>query len=170
MHSYYSKRKKQRGQKRKLKNMLQHMKKFTINWETTEIYQHFHVPSDPFIEHPRTSDKIKHQFYEAWLTTAAVMLKEKPKDIPFCKITALFTVPELWGSEIIVFFDKEYYDSFFLRNDEYQTWLPIKHRSFLKEHNLLNSYKEIGFTQIIKDEGTRFENELWFYGDIPDVL
>ena len=43
-------RKKQRGQNRKLKRMFDDIDKFQPDWNNDERYEHFHVPSDPFIE------------------------------------------------------------------------------------------------------------------------
>ena len=40
-------------------------------------------------------------------------IEEKPQDLKFCKIVALLSIPNLWSSEIIIFFDKSYYESFF---------------------------------------------------------
>ena len=47
---YEGSRKKQRGQKRKLEKMFSYIDCFEPCWNQDVLYEHFHVPSDPFIE------------------------------------------------------------------------------------------------------------------------
>ena len=46
---YEGSRKKQRGQKRKLEKMFSYIDCFEPCWNQDVLYEHFHVPSDPFI-------------------------------------------------------------------------------------------------------------------------
>lgn len=158
-------RKKQRGQDRKLKRMFHDIDKFQPDWIDNERYEHFHVPSDPFIESEKTTNQNKKAFYEKWLATVERLMKEKPQDIAFCKIVGMISVPDLWCSEIIIFYDRKYYSSFFKRDSSYQTWIKIKNDSFLERKQIQTPLKEIGYQQIIRDEDI-YQNELWFYGDV----
>ena len=109
-------RKKQRGQNRKLKRMFDDIDKFQPDWNNDERYEHFHVPSDPFIESEKTTNQNKKKFYEKWLATVDRLMKEKPQDIVFCKIVGMISIPGVWCSEIIIFYDQEDYEAFFKRD------------------------------------------------------
>ena len=57
--------KKERGQNRKLKILIDNMHLF-VPFENTDVrYEHFHVPSGNFISSPKTSGKVKTAFCKA---------------------------------------------------------------------------------------------------------
>ncbi len=156
-------RKKQRGQLRKLKNVCQSIGRFEPFTRTDEMYEHFHFPGDFFIEAEKTSGKIQTKFCKKWLETAEKFISQKPEDIAFCKVVALICVPNFWSSQIIIFYDEQYYNSFWDRKDSYQTWTPIgERRSFCKERNIETSLQETGYLERLEDEEV-YESELWFY-------
>ena len=74
---------------------------------------------------------------------------------------------DLWESQIIVFYDEDYYYSFWERNSTEQTWLPIDSdtRSFSKERNIKTSLKEKAYIEILSDEDIQRKTVLWFYGE-----
>lgn len=160
--------KKQRGQRRKIKNLLFNIEQITPFADTSDRYEHFHVPSDQFISSPKTSGKIKTVFCKAWLQKTTETLAQKPKTIPFCKVVAVIDESNLWESQIIIFYDEDYYNSFWARSSAKQTWLPIDSdtRSFAKERNIKISLKEKGYVEILSDEDVQRKSVLWFYGDI----
>ena len=163
------KRKKQRGQKRKVKALLNNINQFTPLFEELPIgYDHFHVPCGEFISAPKTSAKIKSAFCKAWLEKTAEIIEQKPDDIPFCKVVGLIDVPDFWQSQIIIFYDKDYYDTFWTRNSTEQTWTHIKDqtKSFVKARNIKTGLNEIGYTEIISEPDFYKKSELWLYGDI----
>ena len=63
-------RKKQRGQRRRLKTMFGYIDQFVPFSDTEQKYEHFHVQSSPFIEINRTSGSVKTTFCRKWLETA----------------------------------------------------------------------------------------------------
>lgn len=161
-------RKKQRGASRKLRKLFGYIEAFSPYTETDDKYEHFHVPSDPFLNAAHVSGKIKTAFCRKWLATAERILREKPKDIPFCKVVACLNVPYLWDSQIIIFYDEEYYREFWERNTFYQKWIPIENsKSLIKTRNLSTVLCERGYTEIICDEDGMYQSELWFYGELP---
>ena len=165
---YSWKKKKQRGQKQKLKSLCNHIDNFTAFQNTIDTFEHFHVPSSMFIEHPKTSSNVKTFFCKKWLDATLKIISQKPNELKFCKIVALISVPNYWNSQIIVFYDKSYYDTFWDRNDDYQQWTPFdKKHSFAKERNIKTSLLEQGYKETICDEDFNAENMLWFYGDVP---
>lgn len=162
------KRKKMRGQRRKLDTLINSMDKFIPFTRTGEVYEHFLVPSDMFIERNKTSGKVKREFCEKWLETTEKFIMQKPEHIPFCKVVVLFAVPNFWSSQIIIFYDEQYYNTFWDRKGPYQTWTPIDdRRSFCREQYMETQLSEKGYHETIVDEDFTFEGELWYYGELP---
>ena len=162
------KKKKQRGQKRKLKSICSHIDNFIVFQNTEDAFEHFHVPSSTFIEHSKTSSNIKTLFCKKWVDATLKIISQKPNELKFCKIVAMISVPNYWDSQIIVFYDKSYYDDFWNRNDDYQQWILFdKKHSFSKERNIKTSLLEQGYKEIIYDDDFTATNLIWFYGDIP---
>ena len=99
--------KKERGQSRKLKTLIDNIH-LIVPFENTDIrYEHFHVPSGPFISSPKTSGKVKTAFCKVWLQKAEEILKQKPSNLPFCKVVAIINEGDLWDSQIVIFYDKK---------------------------------------------------------------
>ena len=166
---FFSFKKKQRGQRRKLAAMLRHIAGF-VPYERIDAdrgYECFKVPSDMFIECPKTSSKIKTEFCRKWLQAAERFLAQKPADIGFCKVVAVVCMPNLWCSQITIFYDEQYYGTFFDRRGPYQTWTLLPgERSLLAERNISSPLTERGYREVIVDEDYVSEGELWFYGEL----
>lgn len=161
-------RKKQRGQRRRLKTMFKYMNQFIPFAETDKTYEHFHVPSDMFIESSRTSGRIKTEFCRGWLKTTEQFLAQKPADIPFCKVVAVLSVPHYWNLQIIIFYDESYFQSFWDRTGPEQFWTPVKRgKSFCGSRNIATSLSEICYHERIVADQDVLEEDLWFYGDVP---
>ena len=160
--------KKERGQSRKLKALTENTHLF-VPFEDTDIrYEHFHVPSGPFISSPKTSGKVKTAFCKVWLQKAEEIIKQKPSDLPFCKVVAIIDESDLWESQIVIFYDEKYYGAFWTRNTPEQTWAIIEDptKSFIKERNIKTQLNEIGYLETISEIDLNKKSALWFYGEI----
>ena len=162
-----------RGQKRKLKMLLKNIEKIEPYQKIDEAYDnrfdHFHVPSNPWIEMPKTSSKIKTTFCEAWIRKTEEILKAKPESLEFCKVVCMLDIPYLYSSQIIVFYDQEYYESFWDRHDSYQEWSKLPDsKSLMRDRNIVTDLKEVGFKEIIRDEDYTCVSDLWFYGEVSE--
>lgn len=166
---YRSGKKKQRGQRRKLKVMFRYIDKFTPFAEIDEKYEHFHVPSTMFIVNKQTLGRIKTDFCRKWLDITKLFIEQKPTDLQFCKVVAVLSVSNYWSSQIIIFYDECYYNSFWTRTGPEQFWTPIRDQkhSFSKERNVSTLLQETGYHELIIDGDKVFKDELWFYGDLP---
>ncbi|MDE6767491.1 MAG: DUF3916 domain-containing protein, partial [Eubacterium sp.] len=72
-----------------------------------------------------------------------------------------------WNSQIIIFYDEEYYKSFWQRTGPEQFWIPIeKSKSFCKIRNITTTLPEIGYVEKIAEDNNIIQSELWFYGDV----
>ncbi len=158
--------KKQRGQGRKLKTLLNYIDEFIPFEETDGKYEHFHVPCcQSFINSPKTRAKIKTAFFRKWIETTEKFIEEsKIKKLPFCKVVAIICEEDLWDSEIIIFYDKNYYDTFFTRNNDCQTWTQIKNKnSFIKQHGVSTRLTEVCISTKYIDDDYVYSSFMWCY-------
>lgn len=165
---YYGK---PRGQRRKLKWLLKNIAEIKPYQDIDEInkrgFEHFHVPCSVWLDIPKTSSKIKTEFCKAWIRKTEEILKAKPEDLQFCKVVCFLCTPDLLGSQIIIFYDQKYYDTFWNRHNEYQDWTRITNGSSLaKERNIHTDLKETGFKETLTDEDYTYVSYLWFYGEL----
>ena len=162
------KHKKQRGQKRKLNALLSNINQIQPFENTDCQYEHFHVPCSQFISSPKTYGRIKTQFCRAWLDKTAEIIEQKPNHLSFCKVVAVINEFDLWESQIIIFYDPKYYNSFWSRTSCEQIWQSIENqgKSFVQERHIELSLKEKGYLEIIKDFDYSHKTILWFYGDV----
>ncbi|MEO1769200.1 DUF3916 domain-containing protein [Candidatus Enterococcus ferrettii] len=159
-------KKKQRGQRRKLEMLLKHIDDFTPFLETDCKYQHFHVPSSSFIDSQKTREKVKTEFCRAWIGTTERFILQKPDDLPFCKVVAVISVPYYWNSQIIIFYDENYYNGFWDRTGPEQFWIKLdREYSFCKDRNIKTFMRESYFQEKIIDDET-FTDDLWFYEEL----
>ena len=148
--------------------MFKYIDSFVPFSEIEQAFEHFHVPSDPFIESFKTSGKVKTAFCRKWLETTEKFIDQKPKNQGFCKIVAIISVPNFWLSEIIIFYDEDYYNSFWNRNGSEQFWTMKQDKdSFCKERNIDTSLQEMCYCETIIEENRTYKRDLWFYGDLP---
>ena len=160
--------KKERGQNRKLKTLTENIH-LIASFENTDIrYEHFHVPSGSFISSPKTRGKVKTAFCKVWLQKAEEILKQKPSGLTFCKVVAIIDEGDLWASQIVIFYDKKYYESFWKRNTPEQTWTLIDDptKSFIEKRNIKTQLNEIGYLETISEIDFNKKSVLWFYGEI----
>ena len=160
--------KKQRGQKRKLKALLNNINLICPFQNTDLQYEHYHVPCSQFISSPKTSREIKNAFCKAWLDKTAEITEQKPYGLHFCKVVAVIDESDLWNSQIIIFYDENYYNLFWTRESNDQTWIPIigQDISFIRKHHIESELKEKGYYETISDSDSTHKTILWFYGDI----
>lgn len=156
-----------RGQKRKLETLVRNIQLILPFEDTDSRYEHFHVPSGPFISSPKTSGKVKTAFCKVWLQKTEEILKQKPSDLPFCKVVAMIDERDLWESQIVVFYDENYYGSFWSRNTPGQAWTLMEDttRSFVRERNIKTGLNEIGYLETISEIDFNKRSVLWFYGE-----
>lgn len=160
--------KKQRGQKRRLRGLLENINCFVPFADTGVPYEQFSVPCGQFISSPKTSGKVKTAFCRAWLRKTEQILSQKPANLPFCRVTALLNETDLWRSQIIVFYDEAYYRAFWHRDTAGQIWTRMEDtaRSFVRVRKIETGLKEIGYTETVFENGSERKSVLWFYGEV----
>ncbi|RHS51998.1 DUF3916 domain-containing protein [Clostridium sp. AM46-21] len=109
---------------------------------------------------------MKTAFCKKWLEKTEEIIGNKPKDLPFCKVVAAITYPDVRESQIIIFYDEEYYNSFWDRKGPYQIWTRVDDkRSFAKERGIMTKLPEIGYIEELNDEDYYTKSNIWFYGE-----
>ena len=162
-----------RGQRQKLQRLLREISLIEPFKRTEGRCEHFHVPCSPWIEMPGTSGRVKTTFCKAWIAKAEEIVRNKPEGLPFCKVAALLSYPDLHESEIILFYDQEYYDTFWKRDWEEQKWTRIEGgRSFAGDRGISTGLHETEYFEEIFDEETDYTERiytahLWFYAEEP---
>lgn len=165
--SIYMIKSKSRGQKRKYKVLLNWMDRMKPFKNTNLQFEDFGIPCGPWLSKPKTSGKIKTAVCKKWLEKTEEIMKQKPTDLPFCKVVAAITYPDVRDSRIIIFYDENYYNSFWDRKKgPYQIWTPIKNeRSFTKERGIVTDLLEIGYIEELYDDDWYGKSFIWFYGE-----
>lgn len=165
--------KKVRGIKRKYHNMVKRIEEHTLEFpsEFFNGYWHLHLPvALDFISSSKTPKKIKRLCIQKLLDRAEHLLKLKPHDNEKYRVVVSVDLPNLWGSQIIVFKGDSHFRGFFDRNDEYQKWFRLSdNRNIQTEWGLSvpDNFQVLGFKEVITDEdGDRYEGEIWFLGEL----
>jgi hypothetical protein len=165
-------KRKVRGQNRKCKLMRFHIfnetEEFPQESEVHPKFWHLHLPvAQRFIDSLSTPNKLRKYCMKILIERTIHLLKKKPKQ-GFFKVVSAISLPDLFDSQIVVFFQKEYWDNFFNRNSDFQKWIPLpSKRSLLKEINLNPPFQifEKGYKETITDEDFEHNGEIWFIGD-----
>lgn len=94
----------------------------------------------------------------------------KPDDKEKYQVVVAVNLPDLWGSQIIVFKGDAHFKNFFYRNDDDQKWFRLSDdRNIQREWGLhvTNELQTSRFKEVISDEdGCHYEGEIWFIGEL----
>ena len=109
---------------------------------------------DRLVNPPASNKKLQAHCATAMLRAACFIQQAKPANLPYAKVTVLLTYPDMFDSELCVFFDKAYFKRFFSRNSPDLSLTPLQGKSLLKQLNIYlpQGFKESGFHCIINDE------------------
>lgn len=168
-------KKKIRGQNRKFSSMEKNFEKLTSTFPEPDYYYgywHLHLPtSQSFIDSCKTPVSLRRKCIQLIIDRVQYLMNIKPQtDIPI-RVVASINLPDIWDSQIIVFYGDDYYKKFFNRNHEYQKWIPLQEkRNILREWQLNNqSLIEVrGYREELYDDedDTCSIKELWFIGEL----
>ncbi len=163
-------KKKQCGQSRRLKRMKKYLIANTMYFPISENrYEHWHISCrEDFLNSHKTSSKIKTEAIQCIIDCTEHLYSIKPSNIGFCHILCIITINHIWDSQIIAFFDAEYYNHFFDRKDTYQKWSQVKVLSMKHQRNLkvAPQFLEKCFMEEIDSDGETFKQLLWVYGEL----
>jgi hypothetical protein len=159
--------KKQRGLTKKYNDLKERINECTKDFPVVDYrYWNLKLPCSRAI---LESKKIKKSYLQdliKYLISRADYLESiKPADIS-SNIVVCIMPSNMWRSELIVFFDNDYYNDFFNRTDIFQTWIKLSSsKEFVNNWNLnVEEHKIVGYSErVLNDDGEYQEQELWFY-------
>ena len=112
-------------------------------------YWNYKIPVlDILVNRPATTSRIQARCINSLIQAANHILAARPPDLSYAKVTILITYPNMFGSEICIFFKEDYVNSFFNRSDRYQSLTLLDKEKSLTTKlgvRLPEIYEEIGF-------------------------
>ncbi len=104
------------------------------------------------------------------IDTAARLAAEKPTHLGETRVVAILGWPDLFASEICVFFDPAAYDAFRQRDDEWRRWTPRADQALVR-HLALRvpaGFAVEGFDTLYRDDDPPLEvtGQAWLIGEV----
>lgn len=167
-------RSKVRGARRKCSGMIEAIREATLVFPEEHApgwqYWHMHLPVDQaFIDSQKTPHWVRRQCMQCLIDGAERLKGLKPKSDDTIRVVASISLPQLWDSEIIVYFSQEYFDKVFSFEPEWRTWTPLREsRSVSKERCLTipEGFQERGYHLRVRDEELPYDGDRWFIGEL----
>ncbi len=163
-----------RGARRKCSRMVESIRSYTDVFPEEDWpgagYWHLHVPVDQaFIDSQKTPHWVRRQCVQVLIDRSEYLRRLKPESDEPIRVVASISLPHLWDSQIDVFFDQEYFSTFFERDSGGQRWTPLgESRSLSRDWglNMPDAFQERGCHEHIRDEDYSQDGELWFFGEL----
>jgi len=166
-------KKKLRGVKRRLRALdywADSAKGYFPSEDADEKYSNWKIPVyQGLVEPPTTNIAIQKHCIYALLRAANYFVEAKPKEMEHAIVTVLIPYPDMFSSEICVFFDQDYFVEFYQRNNEWQSLTPTTEPQLSSTLDFIvpAPFSEVGFHHKIQDKDEdeifTFENEWWSY-------
>ena len=168
--------KKLRGYRRMLKKLMRVVEDYQPNWRPDEAdgraeFLELDLYSHRFF-HPRGKDR--KALFSALLRKTEALIAAKPAELPFCKIFLFVPEGDLGQAEIVLIYDRERFETFWLRTDPAdERWILQRDRSLLTELGLSTTLPERCVLEeypIPWIEGCVERALIWGYGELsPSV-
>lgn len=167
--------KKIRGIKKKVKNLLESIYKNTSNYPNSDIYKtgyvNYTLPCyQGFIDCTDQMTNVRQQTCQALIDSTQILIQQKPLHLKDTKVVLTLCLPNIWYSQITVFFDLQYYQAFFKRNSLYQTWLPVcLYGSSTSTYTLQvpDPLDSCLIKETMKEDGDSYTSEIFIVGELP---
>lgn len=163
--------KKFRGYRRELRRSLRVVEEYQPNWRPAEEdcrEEWLDLNARGFF-YPR--GKGRKALFSALLRKTEALIAAKPAELPFCKIFLFVPAGNLALAQIILIYDRERFENFWLRTDPADgLWTLQKDRSLLTELGLSTTLPERCVLEeypIPWIEGCVERTLIWGYGDLP---
>jgi len=155
--------------------------------EQTEPYWHCKIPCAFSLVDERASYEVRKESMQSMIDAVCHVIEARrnSNDQSYSKVTCVIDLPEMFGSEVTVFYDEGYFHHFFfsLRYHYSGLWEPIKdpNRSIVKEYDLkvpshLNLH-ETGYIMEVYDRNEetsllelKYKGEVWAIGEIDEYV
>ena len=154
-----------------IKEIIACTSRFPVEYKDKEFW-HLHLPvPESFIDSPRTPFSIRKLCVQTLIDRVSYLINLKPEDFKDCRVAASLSLPRLWDSQIILFIDRNYFNSFFNRDNEYQKWEIIQDKNLLSSWrlNIPEKLKIKHYQEDLFDEDYHFTNQLVFIGELDPI-
>ncbi|MDP4177371.1 MAG: DUF3916 domain-containing protein [Bacillota bacterium] len=166
-------KKKVRGVKHKCSSMIKSINEFTENFPQMNLnkgYYHSHIPvAQEFIDLSKTPQFVRKICIQTLLSRVKHLIDIKPKLDIKTRVVTCIQLPDLWNSQIIIFYGENYFNSFFERNSEYQKWILLpSNRDVLSKLGIAipTGLSSRGYREEIIDNDCEYISEIWFIGEL----
>lgn len=161
-------RKKQRWYKREVKRVVRTIDNFypVFNPLVNQPFgdEYFKVCANLFFK-PKGKDRI--EIFQHLIRKTEEMLISKPQNIGFCKIILAVYEENFSHSQILIFYENNYHNTFWDRKDiRYQKWSKVNNGSLIARLNVMSNLTEVGYLEEVSDELGYRKQKIWFYGDV----
>uniref|UniRef100_B0T521 DUF3916 domain-containing protein n=1 Tax=Caulobacter sp. (strain K31) TaxID=366602 RepID=B0T521_CAUSK len=135
-------------------------------------YFHWKIPvGRSLVSGRRARLAVQTRCAQVLIDAAAALAARKPKTLRHTRVVAIIDLPDMFASEICVFFEEAYFEEFAPRNSEDQTW-TLSGDTLARRWNLRTpqGFSEIGYHTVTRD--TDFdpprseEGEVWMIGEV----
>ena len=146
--------KKFRGYRRMLRKLIRVVEDYQPDWRPDEA-----DGREEFLEL---------DLFSALLRKTEALIAAKPADLPFCKIFLFMPGGDLGQAEIVLIYDRERFETFWLRTDPADgLWTLQKDRSLLTELGLSSTLPERCVLEEFHWAGYVERTLIWGYGELP---
>ena len=142
----------------------------------TQRYMNWKIPVlDRLVRPATTTAAIQAHCAQCLIDAAAFVAEAKPVELAQARAVAIIDLPDMFGSEVCVFFDENYFQSFTDRTTDWQRWTLLpKARNVIDEMGLLlpDTFVAVAFAEVIRDQetGDVREGEVWLVGECGPSL
>ena len=135
-------------------------------------YFHWKIPvSYAFVSGKGARLAIQTRCVQVLIDAAAALAARKPKSLRHTRVVAIINLPDLFASEVCVFFEEAYFEGFAPRDSEDQTWTAIGDSlAYRWGLQLPTGFGEVGYSTVTRDvdygSNRVEEGEVWMFGDV----
>jgi len=135
-------------------------------------YFHWKLPVlSSIVEGPSAREAVQARVAQILIDAARNLVAKRPAGSSGAKVVAIVSLPDMFGSEVCVFFDPSYLANFMRRETGEEIWSPaIESLADRWKLSLGKGFKEVGFNYLRRDEDddpVRIEaGQIWMVGEL----
>lgn len=145
-----------------------------FDWKPYEGRGYFHWKlALPYalVSGPTARPALQSRAAQVLIDAARTLADRRPPGLAGARVAAIINLPDMFGSEVCVFFDEAYFRAFAPRDDEEQTWTPVE-ASLARRWDLRlpPGFGERGFATELRDFDFGpphvVRGEVWMIGEV----
>lgn len=136
----------------------------------SEWFANEKIPAESWlVSPPIVTAEVQRRCAQAVLYAAANLARVKPPEAATARTAAIVDYPNMFGSEVCVFFDPGYWEMFAARDEDDYRWKPLPESYSLAQRlglTVPEGFVERGYHTWWRDDDEPpqvFENETWIY-------